>query len=364
MNKTIINLQFLRAIAALSVVLFHTSAHYFAIGGETSGNLFSIFKQFGYAGVDVFFVISGYIIWVSTRKVNGFKGVLSYLYNRAARIYLGYWPYFLIILVVAYFYAPEFLKGVDYIGSFFLTQSYHNQLLLNVSWTLKYELYFYLCFAFLIMLPRKYTLKILIFAFFTIVIIQGYGYFVEKIYLPENFAKATTFYAFYFSPFCLEFLLGCFAGMYFEKRRIKSLLPLVILGVLVFILALYYQQYMIDGILASGYYTNQRVILFGTVSMILLLSIIELEKRGIVLLPKTSLLLGGASYSLYLSHTAILYFLYRFGFRDYLASLGSNQMVWMLLIVLLIVAYSIVHYLFIETPLMKLSKKFKAKVMA
>ncbi len=361
-KKTIVNIQLLRAFAALAVVLFHTSAHFFAIGGKDSGNIFSFFKQFGYAGVDVFFVISGYIIWVSTRKVTGVSGVMSYVYNRATRIYLGYWPYFFILLGLAYYFAPNFLEGIDFSGSFFLTQPYLNQLLLKVSWTLRYELYFYLCFAVLLLLPRKLVLPSLIFAFLLIVCIQLYGFFVLEIYQPDNFHKATPMYAFYLSPFCLEFLLGCFVGVYFENKRVKNLLPIILIGAVSFVAALYYQENFIKGNLTWGYYINQRVMLFGLVAISMLISLIEFEKREKVFLPKLSLLLGGASYSLYLSHTIILYFMYHFGLRDYLQSLGGYQVGIMLLVVLLIVAYSVVHYLWIEQPLMKMSRKFKSRI--
>ena len=358
-KKTIVNIQLLRAFAALAVVLFHTSAHFFAIGGNNSGNIFSFFKLFGYAGVDVFFVISGYIIWVSTRKITGISGVMSYVYNRVTRIYLGYWPYFIILLGLAYYFAPNFLEGIDYTGSFFLTQSYLNQLLLKVSWTLKYELYFYLCFAFLLLLPRKLVLPSLVLAFLLIVGIQLYGFFALEIYQPDNFHKGTPMYAFYLSPFCLEFLLGCFVGVYFENKRVKNLLPIIVIGVVSFIAALYYQENFIEGTLTWGYYINQRVMLFGLVAISMLISLIELEKRGKIFLPRFSLLLGGASYSLYLSHTIILYFMYHFGLRDYLKSIGGYQVGLMVLVVLVIVAYSILHYLLIEQPLMKGSRQFK-----
>ena len=289
-----------------------------------------------------------------------FCGVLSYVYNRATRIYLGYWPYFFILLGLAYYFAPDFLDGIDFTGSFFLTQPYLNQLLLKASWTLRYELYFYLCFAVLLLLPRKFLLPSLIMVFLLIIAVQFYGFFILDMYKPENFHLVTPMYAFYLSPFCLEFLLGCFVAIYFENKRVKYLLPVVLLGLLCFVLALYYQAHHIEGSLGWGYFNNQRVIFFGLVSLALIVCLLELEKRNVVLLPKLSLLLGGASYSLYLSHTIILYFMYHFGLCDYLSSIGDYQILLMLLVVLVIVVYSVAHYLWIEQPLMKLSRKFKA----
>lgn len=362
-HNTIINVQFLRAFAALAVVLFHASAHFFAMDGASSGNIFSFFSLFGYAGVDVFFVISGYIIWVSTKHIEGTKGVFGYIYNRVSRIYLGYWPYFFLLLLLAYNFAPKFLENIDLLGSFFLTESYLSKLLLKVSWTLKYELYFYLCFAFLLLVSKKHRFKLLLLVFFVIIGVQSWGMFVEKIYLSDNIQNATWMYTFYLSPFCLEFLLGCFVGYYFEQYRVKNLIPIAIVGIGCFFWALYYQDGLALGKLTQLYYINQRVLLFGLVSISLLITLIEIEKRNIVLLPKISKLLGGASYSLYLSHTIILYFFYHFGIRDYLKQIGSYQVLMMLAMVLIIVGYSVVHYLWIEQPLMKWSKKLKTKLI-
>lgn len=362
-GKTIVNVQFLRAFAAFAVVLFHTSDHFFAIGGSSSGNVFSFFKLFGYAGVDVFFVISGYIIWVSTRKIDGLKGVLGYAYNRATRIYLGYWPYFIILVLLGYFFAPKLIENIDFIGSFFLTQSNLNILLLKVSWTLKYELYFYLCFAILLFFPKKYLIVILTSIFTLIIGVQLWGVLEKDIYKPDNFVYASRIYTFYMSPYCLEFLLGCFAGYFFEKNRIKSLVPVLLIGLSFFIMGLYYQENLTSGKLYWGYFMNERVIFFGIASVSMLLGLVELEKRNIVLFPKISLLLGGASYSLYLSHTIILYCLYHFGIRDLIKSMGSYQVVLMLLVVFIIVGYSILHYILIEKPLMSQSKKLRKRLI-
>ncbi|MGH6808111.1 MAG: acyltransferase family protein, partial [Ensifer adhaerens] len=75
--KTIHGIQYLRALAALGVVLFHAA--------ERTGHHFAI----GAAGVDVFFVISGFIMWViSDRRP---VAPLSFLKERLRRIAPIYW---------------------------------------------------------------------------------------------------------------------------------------------------------------------------------------------------------------------------------------------------------------------------------
>ncbi|NQZ78739.1 MAG: acyltransferase family protein [Ekhidna sp.] len=101
----ILNIQLLRALAALAVVLYHIAPYYLPPAGD-GGWLLVFFRQFGYAGVDVFFVISGYVIWLTSRKDNA-PGAGHFLFKRLARIYLGYWPYLLITAgIMGYFGIP------------------------------------------------------------------------------------------------------------------------------------------------------------------------------------------------------------------------------------------------------------------
>ena len=80
-----------RGIAALLVVFFHATAiaglpKYF--GQAPLAGLFS----FGYAGVDFFFVLSGFIIFYSTAKNHGNpRAIFSYVKHRLIRIYPIYW---------------------------------------------------------------------------------------------------------------------------------------------------------------------------------------------------------------------------------------------------------------------------------
>ncbi len=146
-NKKQINIQFLRAFAALLVVFYHTADHFFAAGGGQSGNVFSLTKLFGFIGVDIFFVISGYIIWVSTSNYHNLSGFFSFLYNRITRIFLGYWPYFILLYIVLSIYDPLSIQRLSTNASFFLLQPSVDLSFLAVAWTLQFELYFYFVFS-------------------------------------------------------------------------------------------------------------------------------------------------------------------------------------------------------------------------
>ncbi len=97
----------------------------------------------------------------------------------------------------------------------------------------------------------------------------------------------------------------------------------------------------------------------GSISAVLVIALVELEKRGWQFFPKYSLLVGGASYSLYLSHTIILLAFYFFGVRDFISGVENYKLLLMLLVIVFIIVYSILHYKIIEQPLLKLSKKYK-----
>ena len=93
--------------------------------------------------------------------------------------------------------------------------------------------------------------------------------------------------------------------------------------------------------------------------MLLLATLIEMNNRNIVLFPKFSLLIGGASYSLYLSHNIILLIFYAVGVRTAIKNIGMYQGFLMSIVILIILIYSVLHYKFIETPLMNFAKRVK-----
>jgi peptidoglycan/LPS O-acetylase OafA/YrhL len=146
-------IQILRAIAALIVVLHHSL--------EESMAAVAPFKSpdwlttFGASGVDIFFVISGFIMFcVSFPTDQDAASPISFLVKRVTRIYPFYW--FCVALVLGFWSIGLFhslqLDTDVLIRSIFLFPSEH--LIINVSWTLVYEMYFYLIFAATLTLRR------------------------------------------------------------------------------------------------------------------------------------------------------------------------------------------------------------------
>src|SRR4051812_32854206 len=148
-------LQCGRAIAAISVAAFHASEAVIRRAPEV-GWLRQF--EFGKLGVDLFFVISGFIIfYIHANDIGRPQALGRYLYRRATRIYPIYWILFALV-VPLYFIFPSAGDGtardpVSLIRSFFLLPNPRGPVI-GVAWTLVYEISFYAMFSLLILSRR------------------------------------------------------------------------------------------------------------------------------------------------------------------------------------------------------------------
>ena len=145
------NLQILRAVAAIIVVMFHTlkTVQEYGFGPD---DIF-VLRQWGYHGVDLFFVISGFVmVFIQAGKV---RSQADFLINRVIRIVPAYWLLtsfvFALLLVAPNMFRmltaswPLFLSSMTF-TTFLLPEDFGPPLL-YVGWTLEYEMLFYLIFA-------------------------------------------------------------------------------------------------------------------------------------------------------------------------------------------------------------------------
>jgi len=145
-------IQYLRGFAVILVVIAHlhqSNARFF----DTP--LLGDFAYFGFGGVDVFFVISGYIIH---RLYGGLQGLnLPFILQRANRIFPLYWA-FTAAALIGYFTIGDALTrdagALDLVGSLSLIPTGQPPILM-VGWTLTHELYFYAAYAIWLALPRR-----------------------------------------------------------------------------------------------------------------------------------------------------------------------------------------------------------------
>jgi exopolysaccharide production protein ExoZ len=142
MDKKLSWIQVLRGLAALMVVLFHARPNF-----DTSLLLkpYSHFFDFYFSGVDVFFVLSGFVVYRSSIRA---PSVSKFLWDRFSKIYLGYWPVFFIFAGL-----PLIFGGLGnvplskVVESFFLLNPNIWQNLIPTAWSLTFELFFYMWVA-------------------------------------------------------------------------------------------------------------------------------------------------------------------------------------------------------------------------
>ncbi|WP_337267550.1 acyltransferase family protein [Oryzifoliimicrobium ureilyticus] len=272
--KTLYGIQYLRAFAALAVVVFHAA--------ERAGSHFAI----GAAGVDVFFVISGFIMWVIAER----RAVSpqSFIIDRIIRIAPSYWLVTAIMIAgaVAGLFPNMKLTAEHIIGSLFFipVRSPSNGEIWPVlvqGWTLNFEMFFYSLFAISLALPRRWRLGALAVMFFSF-------FAIGLILQPQNAILAT-----YTRPIILEFLGGVLIAQLWLRRYIAGTglaLACVCLSAAGF-----------AAIYITGADFDER--LCGPLALALVFGMVSLEGGGSIGRVPVLEYLGNASYSIYLWHT-------------------------------------------------------------
>ncbi|RYG29208.1 MAG: acyltransferase, partial [Chitinophagaceae bacterium] len=212
--KSFASIQALRALAALLVTIFHVSMKMEDVAIYSP--FLRCFKA-GFGGVDLFFVISGFIIThTSVSKIDRPDQLIPYFKKRFGRIYAIYWLVFLLagaLFLWLNTFAPS-LKWLSYslnpveIAKALTLFPFHESLL-PVTWTLSYELYFYVLFGLLI-ISRYFLIIPLVLVAATV--LNGLASVTGQ---PPLFEF--TYHSFLLSPFNLEFCFGVAA--YLLARR-------------------------------------------------------------------------------------------------------------------------------------------------
>lgn len=344
------SIQVARGVAALAVVGFHmlaTQPKYFS-GTDVLPQAFT----FGLSGVDLFFVISGFVMVLTTRGRHGVpREVGKFAWNRFFRIYPTYWVYYL-ALVPVFLFLPGFINSsqggkVDLFSSFFLLPSETLPLLL-VAWTLTIELWFYVVFSLILFLPERLLVPAFGVWFVVLVALNWNGPFGENPWL------AVTGHA-----LAIEFIFGGVVALLF--RRVPPLASLVLAVAGVAVLATVGWIAIMSPTAGAGL---QRPLTLGVGYALLLLAATSFDfRRGIGPVAKLSIL-GDMSYSVYLAHVLVL----AVTGRVWLAASGSLAgnpfavAVWWVITVAVVLGVGYLSYRLIERPVMKLSRTWRMRV--
>jgi exopolysaccharide production protein ExoZ len=210
-SPTLRSIQVLRAVAAIGVLTLHTATEKvsFLGGAPAPGNNFLV----GAAGVDLFFVISGFVMVYSSESLFGRSdGPQRFFLRRLARIAPLYWA--VTIAIILYIYAVHgatlwAIYSPASLAASFLFWPYPrlDGLAFPVhllGWTLNYEMFFYAVFAFAILLPRRAAVATVCIAFAVLVTIGRY----HTLPLP---------FSFWANTIILEFCYGMLIALLYRE---------------------------------------------------------------------------------------------------------------------------------------------------
>ncbi len=278
--RTLRSIQYLRGVAAMMVVFFHAFQWTHAYGLTRTD------FQTGGAGVDIFFVISGFVMWATTSDAP--TNPLAFLWRRAVRIIPPYWVLTLLAAGLAVGWPLIFqdvqLDPTHLVLSLFfvphLDPANEPFPLLKPGWTLVYEALFYLIFAVGLLVARR---RRMLFLAITLTAVALAGFFSnEASVLIANFLM-------------LEFV----AGILLAKVWRDGLLGSAAQGWALMLIA----AAAFTGLEALGYHDyNWRPFVWGAPASLLVAGAVTAENAGA--LPQITPLkwLGDASYSIYLTH--------------------------------------------------------------
>ncbi len=316
--RTLYGIQYLRAAAAIAVVLFHAA--------EKTGGHFAI----GAAGVDVFFVISGFIMWVITARRP--VAPLQFLSDRIVRIVPVYWLATMVMVAGALAgLFPNLQLSVAHVAASLLFVPMHSPSsgeiwpVLVQGWTLNFEMFFYGVFALALLLPRSRQLAAVALALAALA--------VAGAYLQSDNALLLT----YTRPIILEFAVGMVLGHLWLAGRV----PGAAAGLVLVLAAL-------AGFAAIGIFRLPfDEWTCGPLAAALVLGVLALEAGGRVRRFALPTALGDASYSIYLWHTFAISVVAKVGERLHIAPSAT-----LFAAAICGIAAGLVAYRLIERPLL------------
>lgn len=336
-NGIRLDVQGLRAIAVLAVLLYHANSNWLPSG---------------YVGVDIFFVISGFIITALLTGRVGKIDLVAFYASRVKRILPAYFVMLGVVTIVSavLFLPADFAFFLDSLkssvlftsnkffadfGSYFAPKA--DELPLLHTWSLAIEMQFYLFFPLLVMcLPAR--LRVASFAVLATVLFAWAGYRV----LGSSGSGKLYFALLARIP---EFMVGALVALLMQRRELPAKLATVAgyMGMLLLVAAFL----LIDKQYFPGFWAILPCV--GA-------ALIIVARRGLVstvLATAPMVWVGGISYSLYLWHWPILAFI-----RYYTGQYELSPR-WLVLFMVGSLSLAWMSYRFVERPVRRASGVFR-----
>ena len=338
------SIQYLRALAALLIVVYHLQPRLERLGwsGAWPGWLS--------AGVDIFFVISGFIMWVTTAERP--TRPLSFIWHRFVRIAPLY--YLFTVLMVLLLLAVPSIAGEGRLSPWHVLASFgfwptaqplsgRLEPVLPQGWTLNYEMFFYVLFALSLLLApiaRLFTM------------LAGLGGIAIAGVLLDPAQGALDFYT---NGIIIEFAFGLLIGAAFTSgaqlpRPVA--LALLVVGLIATPLSL------------TLFYSLPRAVIWGIPAAAIVGGAAFAERARPVFRSPLLLLLGNASYSLYLSHGLTLSVLGFFWARLRLGGTGLAAGAFSMVAIIATCVVGALIYRLVEAPLTRMLRPRRRGALA
>ena len=340
-NNYKMELDGLRAIAVLSVVIYHAELKYKG---------FSLLSG-GFLGVDIFFVLSGFLI--TGILINKNPTIFAFYKSRIDRIY----PALILMLFFSSIFAYKFLSPNDLLKFVESLKGalgfYSNYIFMNEdsyvadesrykallhTWSLGVEWQYYLIFPFII-----YTIKKFLSSKFELILIF---LFVISFFYCLYLMQINSTYAFY-STFSRVWQLFSGGIIFLVSKKLKDSSYDGFLSIFGLIIIIYCLLFFKDTDNHPGFISL--IVVFGT-SLFILFTKTKTIVHNIVTL-RISIFFGVISYSLYLFHQPILVF-YRLAY-------GEVNTKSFILLGILMILLSYLSYRFFENPMRKSKNNWK-----
>jgi exopolysaccharide production protein ExoZ len=345
------NIQILRAIAALAVVFYHDGIESTAICVVTGKSCVYDFTL-GTFGVPLFFMISGFIMVMTSWNSFAQDGApMQFMRRRLTRIVPLYWLVTTIAVIGAL--AVPSMLSVPVDDPLYITASYLfwpmarvNGLIrpiANLGWTLNLEMMFYAVFTLALFFDRKRGMLTAVALLCSATLLQMTGIFAAGGFLhstPLNF---------WADPIILNFILGMLVAVLYKREFRVNLAEAWLLAAISAVGLLIINN--IHGTLDAIPENNivNRGVLTAAVAFMFIAGALGPQVDVTKPLWRTGLIIGDASYSLYLVHP---FFLRPIG-KIWGKIIGGHLPVWTFSIVAIIlaVAVALAVYVLVERPL-------------
>jgi peptidoglycan/LPS O-acetylase OafA/YrhL len=339
----------LRYFAALLVFVSH-------LKWENSADFIKTIFGSGYVGVSFFFVLSGFVLSYSYQDkiASGEITFTKYMYLRFARLtplhFATLIPFIGLAIYTEKFDPIILLANLSYLQSWIPHSSAYFSF--NApSWSLSNEMFFYLCFFFLAVIPFRKLLNIAI-ALIAFVILCAVVVTIffdgEKLFGSNNTIAHWMFYI--FPGFrILEFLCGMILFHFWKSGYVKNS-NYIFPAYLILILAMYFADFVPEAFRLSLFF----------LPVIVLFLFAHLKGDGLInrfFKTKTMILLGNASFAFYLIHQPLIHI-----FKRLLDKFNLDDLSFFLISLTAITLLSIATYLLYEKWAENKLKRFSYRI--